>query len=384
MEYLIYSIPYVILVVFYMLIAYSYWHIVDKNIVILFCAFIYIIFFGMRGLVGDDWTVYYQLFQDSPVTFNIKKLFDNWLHGGFEPGFMLLLSTVRFFSSDYQLFVFVQAAINCILLFNFLKRYTDNPVQSLVFFVCMGGFTLQTDLMRNSLSILIFVNSIQFLEKRKPLKYFTSVTAALLFHSSAIFFFPLYFLLHRKCPRYIFGIILLIGNMVFISKLHFVTPLLHFMIEHLDGKYRTLAEIYIGRTFAENYGFTIGYFERLLTSVLIFVYYEKLVLRKKNNILFINSFLIYFILFFFFSEIAVISKRLGMLFMFSYWVLWGELQYAMKLRNNRFLFHLFVQVYCIIKIIGLSSHPIWNYDNVLTGTKSYKERVQIRNLYQKK
>jgi hypothetical protein len=384
MEHLIYSLPYAALVVFYMLIAYSYRYISDKNIVILFCAFIYIIFFGMRGLVGDDWTVYCPLYRDYPAAFSVVKPVADWFHGGYEPGFMLLLATVRFFSPDYQMFVFVQAAINCILLFNFLRRYADNPVQSLVIFICMGGFTLQTDLMRNSLSLLVFVNSIQFIEERKPLKYFASVTVSLLFHSSSIFFFPLYFLLYRKCPKYVFGLILLVGNIVFISNLHLVTPLLHFMVEHLGGKYQTLAEIYVGNEFAGNYGLTVGYLERLLTSVLIFVYYKKLIQRKDSNILFINSFLIYFILVFLFSEIAVLSRRSGMLFIFSYWVLWGELLHVMKLRNNRFLFHLFIQVYCIIKIIGLSSHPIWDYDNALTGTGSYEERTHTRNLYQPK
>lgn len=126
-------------------------------------------------------------------------------------------------------------------------------------------------------------------------------------------------------------------------------------------------------------GVSIGLLERLLTAGLIFSYYDKLKEIRRENILFINLFLLYFFTFSAFNEVLVIADRISTLFIFCYWILWGDLIRCFHYSNNRNLFLLFIGIYSLLKTFGYMSHPYDEYDNVLTGTKSYNERLVIYN-----
>lgn len=378
---IVYSIPYLIVLICYALLAYWYSRTnLNKKKYLWLSAAIYLFFFGLRGFIGDDWTVYYIFFKEAPSLFD-DGVWSYILYAGFEPGIKIFMIISKTFISSYHFFVFLYALINYILLIRFLRYYAINPILAIVFFVCMGGFTLQTDLMRNFMSILIFLNALPYIERRAPVQYFACILLSLLFHSSAVLFFPLYFFLHKEMPRNIFLIVLLIGNIVFLLQLPIASIVLTFIAEHFGGQYQQLALRYL-MEYPGEYGLTIGWAERLLTGALIYFFYNQLIVRKKNNILFINAMCIFLVITLFFCDIAVISRRLGVLFVFAYWILWGELLNVIKLKNNRVLFCGFIYIYCFLKIAGLSSHRIWRYDNVLMGAQSYEERYLIREKYQ--
>ena len=124
-------------------------------------------------------------------------------------------------------------------------------------------------------------------------------------------------------------------------------------------------------------GFGMGFIERLITGILVFCYYEKLCDARVENRIFINSLVAFFISNFLFSEFAEISKRIYILFIYAYWILWCDLIKCFYYDRNKILFSTFVGLYCIVKTATTLNAPIHEYDNLLFGIKSYQERKYI-------
>ena len=78
-----------------------------------------------------------------------------------------------------------------------------------------------------------------------------------------------------------------------------------------------------------------------------------------------------------FAEFAVIGGRLANLFTFCYWILWIDLLKCIALPNNRRLYVGYLVVYCLLKVFGTAVDETFYYDNLLTGSKSYEERIYI-------
>ena len=126
---------------------------------------------------------------------------------------------------------------------------------------------------------------------------------------------------------------------------------------------------------------SIGYLERLLTGILVLIYYNKLHDIRKDADLFINALLIYFALFFFLSEFRVLSVRFSYLFAFGYWVIWLDLIKCFAVQNNRRLFVCFLFIYSMLKIYQSTNNVIYRYDNVIFSTESYNLRRITFDVY---
>ena len=378
-----YSIPYVILLLFYAVLALLWDTSMDKlrtNITI-YCVMAYMLFFGLRGFVFDDWVNYYPAFEkcslDSIV--NIMHTVDD---NFFEPGFMILMILCKFICPYFQFFVFVCCAINCVLLLNFFRKYVDNIPLAFVFFICMGGIVIQTNLMRNSLALLVFVNALVLIEKRRFLPYLFVCLICVSFHLSSLLFVPLYFFYNKHISKWIYLALIIVGNITFLLDLNFMTNILISFAGRFGEEYELLVERYTEGVLAEkSVTLSIGYMERLFTSFLIFCYYDKLVEIRKANVMFINAFICYFLMFFLFSEFAELSERLSMLFIFCYWILWGDIVKCFSIDNNKKLYIVYLSVYCLLKVVGSTKLITQKYDNILFNSESYEERLYIHDKY---
>lgn len=371
---MIYSIPYIILVCFFGICAYIYEHFEEethqRNIVILtICVFF--VFFGFRGYILSDWTSYYPMFyecsSDDITDFKI---------GNVEPGYILLNLICRSVFADFQFFVFVCTLINTTLLLLFLRERTKNIPLMLMLFVSFEGLIIMTNLMRNSIAILIFINSIKFIENRKPFAYFSMCLLALSFHTSSLIYFPLYFFFHLKCNKWVYLFVFFACNFIFLYKISVFLSVASLL--GVDELFAKRIELYT-EDYSKVTPLSIGYLERLLTGGLIFAYFDKLKDIRKENVVFINAIMTYFILYFFFSEFDVISKRFATLFVFGYWIIWYDLIRCFSITNNRLLFQSFIFIYCALKMMGTCNHPDYDYDNILLGAKSYEERLYLYN-----
>lgn len=354
---------------------------VTRQKINIICIALFILFFGFRGFVGDDWINYYPAFEELSFA-NLADFFYSFDESTFEPGFVLLMLLCKSTINNYHFLVLVCTLINCFLLFRFIFRNIKNTPLALIVFLCMGGLIMEINLLRNSISILLFVNSLDYIQERKPLKFYMMNLLGLTFHVTSIIYFPLYFFLYKRSPKWFYLLILIFGNIVFLLQIRFVTPIL-LMVAGLFGEpFEKLVEAYTEGKYSDiEVMMSIGYIERLLTGLLIFCYYDKLMKIRENNAIYINSFILFYSMFFFFSEFAVMGGRLANLFVYSYWIIWIDLFKCFSISNNKKLYFFFFVTYCILKIVGTTSLVTFYYDNILLGSESYEERRYVYDKY---
>lgn len=379
---MIYSIPYVLFILFYGVLAWIYRTAENKNkqLIIIITIVAYLFFLGFRGFVWDDWTAYYPIWDSmewGKMDFSLISIDDY----SFEPGFTLLMFICKQIIPEYVFFQLVCCIIDLILLYCFFKDRIQNFPLALILFLCMGGYIMQINQLRNSITILLFANSIKLIYERKAIAYFAVCIIGTLFHSSMILYIPLYFFIHKRFPRWFLLLVFFIGNAVFLLHIHYLSPILLTIASFAGERYATLIDAYINSAeFATiSTGLSIGFLERILTSVLIYCYYDKLINMRQENVIFINLFVLFFIMYFYFSEFYVAATRLANLFTIAYWILWYDLIHCFSIENNRRLFISFLSIYCIFKVIGLTHRPTLDYENVLLGAKSFEERKVLHD-----
>lgn len=335
------------------------------------CVTVIFLFFGFRGFVFTDWTNYYSAFNS--CTFSDLSLIPQkgW---EYEVGFTLLMLICKSLINDYQFLVIVTTAIDLALLLRFLHRRVNNLPLALMIFLSMGGLIMIVNLLRNSIAILIFINALDYLERRRPIPYFILCLLALSFHWSSIIYFPLYFFLHKKINKWVFLGIFIAGNSVLLLGIPLLTSIISLFLNSIDGLISYKIEAY-STIFDYSSKISIGMIERLLTGTLVFCYYDRLKSRREENVVFINSMLLYFTMFFMLSQFDEVARRMSNLFQYSYWIIWYDLIRCFFYHNNRKLFIAFLGIYCILKIYGSAHLELNSYDNVLTGAKSYEQRL---------
>ena len=377
---MIYSAPYIAIITVFLICGGLAWNYRNNRTLqytlIGVCAGLLVLFFGLRGFCFYDWNVYYPLYESK----HWGNLLAPYSGQSANLGFNLLMVVCKSIFDNYFFFQFVLTVINTYLLIRFLKKKVDNIPLTLAFVVCMGGLYIYTDLMRNGIAILLFVNALEFIEKRRMLPYFLICLLALSFHKSSLLFFPLYFFLHRKINKWVYISVFIAGNVILLFKIPVFLNLVSLFAGFIS---KDLQRHINGYTILMNQvGFviSIGYLERLLTGVLVFIYMDRIRQLRADANIFINSMLLYFFMFFFFSEFKTLSSRLSVLFCYSYWIIWPTLIRSFVYQGNRLLFIAFLTVYCLLKINGSTNTPVAKYENVLFKHQPY----HLRQIYFRK
>jgi hypothetical protein len=242
----------------------------------------------------------------------------------------------------------------------------------------MGGFYLETDLLRSAKAILLFTLSIKYINERNPVAFLLINLAAILFHISAVLFLPAYFILNRAISKKVILLIFISGITIFLLQIEYIRPFLAWLASMLGEKFTILLEKYLQiEAYSSAYGITIGLLERLVTASLILIYYDKLIKKDSINLLFINTYLIYFIIFFYFAEIKIIPVRVGGMFSFVYWAIYPALLSIIEKKNNRIIFIGCFFAYSLIKIAGMTDTILYRYSNVLLGAEDFQSRLKI-------
>lgn len=381
-----YSQPYIYLIVFLLIIsALSIFIRLDKKsikVLNIIAGITFILFFGLRGFIGWDWHSYFPYFKEMPILNSFNKIDHN-----FEIGFSLFSSIIKTINPNYHFFIFINTLVDFILLHIIFKRYLPNYLYAFAFvsFIVMEGLIAEVNLIRNIKGILLFLLSLKHIENKNLIKFLFLNVLGITFHWSSVIFFPLYFFFSKKLELRIFIAIFVVGNIVYLSQFQFVKPIVEFISSLLGETAQSRAETYLGSaTYNAQYGITIGYIERIATSALIMIYYNRLIQRSKSNIMFINAFIIFFVVYFYFSEISIIVSRVGILFFFSYWILW-PLIIDLSTNVSKYMLFIALSIYMNLRITKMTNNILFRYDNVMIGQfESHKDRAKIFNKFSRK
>lgn len=336
-----------------------------------------IIFIGCRGYIGADWLVYKPFFDSAPTLIEHNKIYRFISKSVFEKGFSIYVILVKSIYNDYLFFQFISFIIDILLLHIFFDRYCKKYYfLCWVFYWILQGYVFEMIILRNVKSIILFLLSIKYIEKRKFLPYLFLNLLGFTFHSSSIIYFPLYFIALAKRRKIVEIILFIFGNCIYLLQIKWFSNILIKFSTLFFGRLSLILAAYLkSENFMSSYGITIGYIERLFTFCLFYKFSDTLISENPKNKVFYFLFLFYSYIFLFFSEILIILERIPNLFICSYWILYPQIYQRIKKDWKKFFLFLLI-IYGLLRTMSLLNAKYAFYDNFIFGSLSPKLREQ--------
>lgn len=164
----------------------------EKVFEILFIVLL-IIISGTRTIGGTDYFIYNSLYDRIPDVFKFSKyFFDGNIH--YEMGYEFMCSLFKTLHFSFHSFTLIHSIIFYVLLYRFISKQKANHFFILIFFLYKMFLFDSMVYMRQSIAIVIFLNSIDYIKDKKIIKYLICCLLAILFHKTAYILIPLYFI----------------------------------------------------------------------------------------------------------------------------------------------------------------------------------------------
>lgn len=371
------SIPYITVLIFLFITAF-----LEKNLkgrqlwfVRITVLVILILFLGLRGFIGTDFTNYYGLFK------NIDDEAGSITDFNFEIGFLWLTYFLKWIWNNYHFYIFSLTLIHLIPLSFFFVRRTRNLSLAFIFFLGFRGLIFEFNLLQNTLSILFFILSFPYLEKKRYFRFILLNLIGASFHLSSLLFISLIFFLNKRFKLKVHITLLFIGNCIYFLKPDLI-------IEGVLGLIESGSGINIGQYLSYFYNdvsakLTFGYLERIITISIILVNKKAIEQKLLGANIFINMATIYNIVMLLFSSVYVLYDRLSLLFIISYWFLIPHI-ILNDLIKKRIYIAILMLFICFIKLTISTQDSVMRYNNLIFKIESYNERyseVQKHNYY---
>jgi hypothetical protein len=238
-----------------------------------------------------------------------------------------------------------------------------------------GGLTLSINSLRNIKGILLFLLSLKYCKEKNIISYMILNIIGSMFHITSLVYLPLYFILNMKLQRIIVLVIFFVGNVMTFLNIKWIGILLNFIATIFDNRLAFLSLRYLESDLFGARSLGLGFFERSFTFLLFYLLYPKLSRNDLDVNIFANLLYIYVFVFLFGYEISIFGERFSLLFVASYWVLYPKL-FAVLKKEYKCLFLILLLIYGTLKIMNMHYGAVHEYDNILTGYKSYDERLK--------
>lgn len=344
-----------------------------KHMLFVFSIILLIGFLGLRGFIGWDWWAYYPSYNNLPNGFNYEIGYEIWSNIFYKIGL------------SYHHFTFINTVADILILAYVLKKYSKYPIFSMFLFLAVQGLSFEVDLLRNAKAVLLFIISIQFIKERKIIPFLILNILGMTFHMSSVIYLPMYFILNRNYSRKIVLPLIILGNIYYLFDTKLFIHILEYMTSVLPAAVGGKITSYLS-IIPQNYKLPVGtlYFERLVTFIMVFFFLhkEKNHREKENpySLIMENSFYIFYLIFLFTSEFFIASTRIGILFIYANWFLWGDIIENLrdtKIKAAVFLIAVLIGGNRIYNHFDFNGNKIlYRYENIITDHKSYEEKMK--------
>ena len=344
-----------------------------KHMLFVFSIILLIGFLGLRGFIGWDWWAYYPSYNNLPNGFNYEIGYEIWSNIFYKIGL------------SYHHFTFINTVADILILAYVLKKYSKYPIFSMFLFLAVQGLSFEVDLLRNAKAVLLFIISIQFIKERKLIPFLILNILGMTFHMSSVIYLPMYFILNRNYSRKIVLPLIILGNIYYLFDTKLFIHILEYMSSVLPAAVGGKITSYLS-IIPQNYKLPVGtlYFERLVTFIMVFFFLhkEKNHREKENpySLIMENSFYIFYLIFLFTSEFFIASTRIGILFIYANWFLWGDIIENLrdtKIKTAVFLIAVLIGGNRIYNHFDFNGNKIlYRYENIITDHKSYEEKMK--------
>lgn len=214
----------------------------DKIYLIITCIQLTLIAGLRASSVGWDtanYIEYYNMVARSSSIVGLIRRTISWI----EPGYFVMCYIVKLFGGNAQISFIIASIIMYGPILNFIYRYSNNKIMSVLTIFCFPVFYDSLSLMRNAIVCAIFVWSMRYIEEKKLIKYLICTAIASSFHNIALLFIPLYFVQFIKWKKWYNAFLVIIAALLVYSQMmNIVSGLAGFMSDY--------ASLYgFGRTF---------------------------------------------------------------------------------------------------------------------------------------
>ncbi len=192
-----------------------------KNLLLLWLVGILMVLVGgFRVWVGADYPVYYRMYFEFS-TLTSQDVWDKLLFREskieIEGGYILFNRILYFMGAPFWFFTVMVSIVLTILRLSVYYRNSPYPLFSAMLFLIPVYFTSDNGQMRQALAMAFCLLSYEFIKRRQFWYFLLVMYFALIFHKSAVFFIPAYWLV--KIPLNRLSIVLLIAISVALSPL---------------------------------------------------------------------------------------------------------------------------------------------------------------------
>ena len=178
------------------------------------------LFAGMRShRVGTDSGTYTKDFRNSLDIYNFE--FEELI----EPGYQFLEYTLLRLTNEYYWLFFITALIVVYCYLTIIKKYSVNYWFSVFLFITLGVYTFFFNGLRQGLAMAIFALALPSLLEKRLVSYIVICFLASLFHTTALFMIPFYFLVNLRIKP-IYKILATFLGSLFVSR---------FLIEYISA-----------------------------------------------------------------------------------------------------------------------------------------------------
>jgi hypothetical protein len=186
-------------------------------------VFVFVIlwmFASLRWKTGTDWESYFDSFSYFSEDYAIN----------FEPGFVVFLSAIRDFTSNYTIFLVILSFLCISLKFIFFLKFNKETFFTLVFlFLCY--YFADIFAVRQNLAISLTLFSTIFIINKKPILFLLFVGLATSIHTSSILYFFAYYIYWSKISDKSFYYIIFLS--VFLGLIGFGDIILNLLLKAL-------------------------------------------------------------------------------------------------------------------------------------------------------
>lgn len=342
-----------------------------------------IFFLGFRGYVFSDWYWYWLYFKGTPSLreCSIIQLITNYSRR-WEPGLLVCMSFVKIFTDSYEAFQVINFITNVFLFYIFIKDFKEDNLNLYLivcFFLVYKGMQQEINILRNEKSILLFAISLKYIDRKQYIKYILLNLLGAIFHTSAFIYIAIMPFLKMRIPRKFFLCLIILGTGIYIINFPFLTLVLGLPIFGKFGRVAYLISLYSGGAIR---GLSFGFLERLFSSIIVFIYYDKILEKDTKYRKYINLFIFYMLVTFFCSELAVVYDRFSALFCISYWIIY-PLIYSILSREKKYVFLIMFFLYGSLVMYEYDKLPNQRYDNLLFPHASMEERIEANKQVEK-
>ncbi len=190
------------------------------------CGFLILFVTATRGLhVGADSYGYARLYKtlqtyDSFADYYDERLSDYDLLSS-EAGFYFTMWLFGHVFKDGQMALVISSVLITVATCFFIRRNSKDIPLSLTIYVCLGLFTFNMSGMRQAMAMSICLFAYEFAKNRKLVPFVLTVLLAMLYHKTAMCFFPMFFLprLKNNLGSWLFYVFGLAMCLLFVDKI---------------------------------------------------------------------------------------------------------------------------------------------------------------------